>query len=68
MKRRQLTNQELKKRRKGDPEKVAIAVRLRAETVMSVAWIADRLFLGSRSYANHLLWRVRQSTISNNKN
>ena len=57
-----------KKRRNGDSEKVVIAVRVREETVMSVAWIAARLFMGSRNYANHLLWQVRQSTLVNNRN
>ena len=61
-------SQATKKRRKGDSENVAVAVRVRAETVMSVAWIAGRLFMGSRNCANHLLWPVRQSTVVNNKN
>jgi len=28
---------------KGDPEKVKLAMRLRKETLMTVAWIAERL-------------------------
>ena len=34
---------------KGDPAKVALAARLRAETTMTVGWIAERLGMGSRS-------------------
>jgi len=44
-------------RRKGEPGKVAIALRLRAETVMTVGWIAERRHLGCWNYANHLLAR-----------
>ena len=62
LRRRRWTSEELKKRPKGDPEKVAVAVRLRTETVMTVAWIAQRLVLGSRNYAHHLLWRARRAS------
>jgi hypothetical protein len=33
----------LAQRRKGDPEKVQIALQLRRETTMKLAWIAQRL-------------------------
>ncbi len=39
---------DLKTRPKGDPAKVALAVRLRAETTMTVGWIAERLAMGTR--------------------
>ena len=42
-------------RTKGDPVKVALAARWRAETTMTVGWIADRLAMGTRGYLNHLL-------------
>jgi putative transposase len=58
LKRLRWTEVELERRRKGDLGKVKIAQRLRAETVQTVAWIAERLRLGSRSYATHLLWRA----------
>ncbi|HAV64487.1 MAG TPA: hypothetical protein DCY13_19230, partial [Verrucomicrobiales bacterium] len=58
LKRRRWTEKKLGRLAKGDAEKVAIARRLRAETVMTVAWIADRLRLGSRNYANFLLGRT----------
>ena len=44
-----------------DPAKVAMAARLRAETTMTVDWIAERLGMGSRGYLNHLLNRQRKS-------
>ena len=37
---------ELARRRKGDAEKVAIAHRLRTETTMTLAWIAQSLSMG----------------------
>jgi putative transposase len=46
---------ELARRRKGDRHKVALARRLRAETTMSLAWIAERLQMGSWSYVSILL-------------
>lgn len=45
---------------KGDPEKVALAARLRAETTMTVVWIAERLGMGTRGYLNHLLYLRRK--------
>jgi putative transposase len=59
LKRRKWTEKELREGRKGDPEKVKIAQRLREETVQTVAWIAGRLHLGSRNHANFLLARAR---------
>ena len=55
LKKRKWMEKELRKRPKGDEEKVTIARRLRAETVMTVSWISQRLHLGSRNYANLLL-------------
>ena len=51
---------ELKTRPKGDSVKVALAERLRAETTMTVGWIAERLAMGTRGYVNHLLYRRRK--------
>ena len=47
LKRRRWRSGELEKRRKGDSGKLAIAVRLRAETEVTVKWIADRLLMGT---------------------
>ena len=61
LKRRRWKEAELKTRPKGDAAKVALAARLRAETTMTVGWIAERLGMGSRGYLNHLLYRQRKS-------
>ncbi len=50
------TEQTLAERRKGDPEKVALAQRLRRETTMTVGWIAERLKMGTRTHLTHLLY------------
>ena len=52
---------DLKTRPKGDAVKVALAVRLRAETTMTVGWIAERLGMGTRGHLNHLLYRQRKA-------
>jgi hypothetical protein len=47
-------------RRKRDPVKVAMAQRLRRETTVTLAWIADRLQMGAKTHLAHLLyWRKR---------
>ena len=46
---------DLKTRPKGDLVKLVLAARLRAETTMTVRWVAERLALGTRGYLNHLL-------------
>ena len=48
-------------RRKGDTEKVLIAQRLQRETTMTVAWIANRLQMGTKTHLAHLLyWKRRK--------
>ena len=49
------------RRTKGDAGKVAMAVRLRAETAVTVKWIAERLRMGAPGYVNHLLYRRRKA-------
>lgn len=61
LKRRKWKASELQARPKGDPAKVALAGRLRAETTMTAGWIAERLGMGTRGYLNHLLYRRRKS-------
>jgi len=51
---------ELAQRRKGDPEKVALARRLGAETTMSLKWIASELRMGSWTYVSNLLGQPAQ--------
>ena len=51
---------DLKTRPKGDPVKLALAARLRAETTMTVGWIAERLAIGTRGCLDHRLDRRRK--------
>jgi len=46
----------LKRRRKGDPGKIGIALRLRQETTMTLSWIAHRLQMGTKTHLSHLLY------------
>jgi REP element-mobilizing transposase RayT len=52
---------DLKGRCKSDPQKVRIAVRLRGETTMTLAWIADRLCMGAPTHLASLLQRHRNN-------
>jgi REP element-mobilizing transposase RayT len=61
LKRRRWDEAELENRRKGDAAKVALAARLRAETTMTVGWIAERLGMGTRGHLNVLLYRKRKA-------
>jgi len=45
---RRLTERDLEQRRKTDVEKIKMAKRLRAESVMTLDWIAQRLQMGCR--------------------
>ena len=60
LKRGRLQEADLNTRPKGDSVTVAWAARLRAETTMTVGWIAGRLAMGTRGYLNHLLYRRRK--------
>jgi len=57
LKARGWTKKDLTARRKGDPEKVKLAAEVRAGTTMPLAWIAERLAMGSRGYLSCLLYR-----------
>jgi len=46
---------DLPERRKGDKAKVKLARQLRAETTMTLSWIARRLHMGSWTYVSNLL-------------
>jgi hypothetical protein len=61
-KRRRWRGQEadLKTRPKGDSGKVVLAACWRAETTMTVGWIAERLAMGTHGYLNPLLSRRRK--------
>ena len=43
-------------RRKGDAGKLAMAQRLRRETTVTLAWIAERLRMGTKTHLAHLLY------------
>jgi len=60
LRRRRWTEATLGERIKGDPQKLKIAVRLRKETLVTVAWIAQRLRMGSVANVNTLLYQWRQ--------
>ncbi len=47
---------DLRNRRKGDGFKVRLAKRLRAQTTVTMKWIAERLAMGSRGHLTHLLY------------
>jgi putative transposase len=54
------TQQMLETRPKGDIKKIKIARRLRSETTMTAAWIAQRLRMGTKTHLHHLLyWNAR---------
>jgi hypothetical protein len=60
-------SEELERRRKGDPHKVLIAARVRRETTMTLAWIADRLRMGAPGHVAHLLyWQGRKEVACEN--
>ena len=59
LRRRRWTEATPAERNKGDREKLKIAVRLRRETVVTVAWIAQRLRMGSVANVNTLLYQWR---------
>jgi len=52
---------DLRARRKGEPGKVKLARELRSATTMPLAWIADRLSMGSRGYLAWLLGKRRKT-------
>lgn len=56
MRRLKWKQRDLETRSKGDSSKVRIAVRLRRETTITFEWIAERLGMGSRSYAQNLVY------------
>jgi hypothetical protein len=50
---------ELKRRRKGDEAKVALARRLREETAVSLRWIAENLYMGTWTHVSNRLYHCR---------
>jgi putative transposase len=60
LKRRRWGEEKLASQRKGDAGKVAIAQRLRRETTVTLAWIAERLQMGTKTHLAHLLYWSRR--------
>ena len=54
------TAKDLRLRPKGDKEKVRIAGRLRAETTISLKWIAEHLEMGSWVHAANRIYDERK--------
>ena len=52
----------LARRRKGDPGKVLMALRLREETTMTLKWVADALHMGAWTRVSNLLSQERQKS------
>ena len=50
------TKAELKRRRKGDETKIALARRLREETAVSLRWIAENLYMGTGTHVSNRLY------------
>jgi len=62
LKKRRWQPEDLATKRKGDAAKVAMAVRLRQETTMTLAWIAARLRMGTTTHLAHLLYWENRGT------
>ena len=54
---------ELEWQRKGGDGNMKLACRLRAETTMTLAWIARRLKMGAGTYAANLIYATTRRTI-----
>jgi hypothetical protein len=59
---RNWTAKDLELRRKNDPGKLAIGVRLRRETTLSIKAIAARVYLGTFNTANANLHKAMKAT------
>jgi REP element-mobilizing transposase RayT len=60
LRKRHWTEAELSRRRKGDPEKVQMASELRAQTTMTLKWIAQRLDMGAWTHVSNCLVQKRK--------
>jgi hypothetical protein len=61
LRRRNWSEADLERRRKGDKGKVEIAERLRKETTMTLKWIATRLQMGAWTHVANCLARKHPS-------
>src|ERR1035441_6049878 len=55
---------DLRARRKGEPGKIELAWELRSQTTMPLAWIAERLNMGTRGHLAWLLQHRGQSRLA----
>ena len=53
------TKAELRRRRKGDETKIALARRLREETAVSLRWIAENLYMETWTHVSNRLYHCR---------
>ena len=51
-----ISEEQLGRWRKGHPFKIKLAVRLRAQSTVTLDWIAKRLSMGTRGHLSHLLY------------
>ena len=56
-----VTEEQLIRWRKGHPFKIKLAAKLRAETTVTVSWLAERLRMGSRGHLAHLLFTYQHA-------
>ncbi len=61
------TGAELPKRAKGDARKIRIAQRLRAETSVTLKWIATELHMGTWTHVANRLQKMKSKNDSNNQ-
>jgi len=61
------TQADLERRHKSDPEKLALSARLRAETTLTMKWIAARLRLGRRNSAHARLQNLKHAKKTDNR-
>ena len=54
------TEEDLRSRRKSDPVKIKLAVRVRQETTMTLKWISHRLNMGAWTHLNRHLYERRK--------
>ncbi len=67
LRRRRWSVRQLEECAKSDPQKLALAARLRRETTLTLRWIAARLHLGTWKSLNAKLhrWRKTHQTLKN---
>jgi REP element-mobilizing transposase RayT len=63
LKRRKWREEDLQRLRKGDKGKVSLALEVRRQTTMPLAWIATRLRMGSAGYVKWLLLQAKKGAI-----